>query len=988
MLPETSTPNPTDALATFGDDVLSLYRRGVAESELAADELVARSLMPPGSAAGRDFSSLAPTLPAFLPDACTGCMACVNVCPDAALLATVLPAQQLTDAADAFFSGETADADASAVLARFTDTVKYGRQAERRGLEPAKFGLFVDATKCKGCAECVDVCPAAALRMTDKLADEGNGRSTIQNAARQMAFYRSLPPTPDAYRSDKVLADLMLGEHADGYVGGAGSCAGCGEATAIRMMIAATRQIHGPESMGIVASTGCNSVFGATYPFNPYRVPWTNSLFENAPADALGIRSRWDQEGHPDRKLWVLGGDGAMYDIGFQSLSRMVASGADVNVLVLDTQVYSNTGGQASTATFGGQVTKLSAFGKAQHGKVERRKELGRILMSHGDAYVAQVSTAHVNHFYRAVMEANEYPGPAVLIAYTPCMPEHGIADDAGARSLRAAVDSRAFPLFTYDPRRGSTIAERLSLAGNPSVESDWHRQPDGTPYDFIAFARGEGRFAAHFAPDGTPTSEMLDTQADRLANWHTLQELAGVGRAAVPADGSRRLDFAETSQTMSADEAIAAAAMCLQCKDPTCVAACPIRVDIPRYLEHVAAGDFAAAAAILFDANPMPDVTSRVCAHERQCEGSCKRATSEGTVPIGRIERFVAEWARDHGAAPAGRVTSGRRVAVVGAGPGGLACAGELARRGHAVTVYDGHDTSGGILRHGIPSYRLPPSVVEREVDRLRGLGVAFELGVRIGDEETLEQLRARYDAVFVAIGAGQPVQAGIPGEQLDGVMSAADYLEAAARDPARAPRGRSVAVLGAGNAAMDAARTALRLGAEQVTVVYRRGRREMPAIASEVHEAEIEGVRFVFLANPAQILDDGEGRVRTIRCERMVLGEPDASGRPRPVPSGEMLELEVDLVITALGSRPGPVAATGEPSLATDETGRALVSDDRATNVPGVYAGGDLVRGPATVVEAIGDGLRAAEAIDHRLAADEQPAGTSVNNWSGGAA
>ena len=332
------------------------------------------------------------------------------------------------------------------------------------------------------------------------MADAGNGASTVEIARRELDFFRSLPPTPEAYRSDAVLADLMLGEHAFGYVGGAGSCAGCGEATAIRMMVAATRQVHGPDSMGIVAATGCNSVYGATYPFNPYLVPWTNSLFENAPADAMGIRARWDQDGHPERKLWVLGGDGAMYDIGFQSLSRMVASGADINVLVLDTQVYSNTGGQASTATFGGQVTKLTAYGKAQHGKPERRKELGRILMSHGEVYVAQVSTAHVNHFYRAVMEANAYPGPAVLIAYTPCMPEHGIADDAGARSVKAAVDSRAFPLFTYDPRRGDTIAERLSLAGNPSVESDWHRLPDGTDFDFVAFARGEGRFAPHFA--------------------------------------------------------------------------------------------------------------------------------------------------------------------------------------------------------------------------------------------------------------------------------------------------------------------------------------------------------------------------------------------------------------------------------------------------------------------------------------------------------
>ena len=463
-----------------------------------------------------------------MPDACTGCMACVNVCPDSALYAIAIPESQLADATRTFFGGENADAEAANVLAHFADTSKYGRQAASRGLEPAKFGLFVDPSKCKGCAECVAVCPAPALRMVQKVADAGSGLSTVDQARRELDFFRSLPPTPEAYRSDAVLADLMLGEHAFGYVGGAGSCAGCGEATAIRMMVAATRQVHGPDSMGIVAATGCNSVYGATYPFNPYLVPWTNSLFENAPADAMGIRARWDQDGHADRKLWVLGGDGAMYDIGFQSLSRMVASGADIKVLVLDTQVYSNTGGQASTATFGGQVTKLTAYGKAQHGKPERRKELGRILMSHGEVYVAQVSTAHINHFYRAVMEANAYPGPAVLIAYTPCMPEHGIADDGGARAVKAAVDSRAFPLFTYDPRRGETIAERLSLSGNPSVESDWHRLPDGTDIDFVSFARGEGRFAPHFAPDGTPSPEILGTRDDRLCQ---LADAPGTGR-------------------------------------------------------------------------------------------------------------------------------------------------------------------------------------------------------------------------------------------------------------------------------------------------------------------------------------------------------------------------------------------------------------------------------------------------------------------------
>jgi pyruvate/2-oxoacid:ferredoxin oxidoreductase beta subunit len=218
-----------------------------------------------------------------------------------------------------------------------------------------------------------------------------------------------------------------------------------------------------------------------------------------------------------------------MYDIGFQALSRMVASGSDIKVLVLDTQVYSNTGGQASTASFGGQVTKMSAFGSAIHGRPEARKELGRILMAHGDVYVAQTTPAHLNHFYRTILEANAYPGPAVVIAYSACMPEHGIADDAATRQAKLAVESRAFPLFTYDPRRGPSIAERLSLQGNPALREDQASLPDGSPIDFLTFARSEGRFAPHFDAAGAPTTEILATQADRLANWRTLQELAGL---------------------------------------------------------------------------------------------------------------------------------------------------------------------------------------------------------------------------------------------------------------------------------------------------------------------------------------------------------------------------------------------------------------------------------------------------------------------------
>jgi len=522
--------------AEFDDSIVPAYRRGVADAEWPADLGLARSIIPPGTAATRDFSHLAPRLPQFVAERCVGCMACVSACPDSALFATVQPAADLEPAMAEFAAVEAApDEVAAGLRSHFVHTKKYAEVPERNGIPPGSFGLFVDPIHCKGCGECVEVCAALgheALFMTDKVEADGDRPSTIDLASRDLRFLRSLPPTPEAYRNEKALADIMLGEDAFGYVGGAGSCAGCGEGTAIRMMVAATRQVYGPDSMGIVAATGCNSVFGATYPFNPYLVPWTNSLFENAPAVASGIRIGWDQAGHRDRRLWVMGGDGAMYDIGFQALSRMVASGADIKVLVLDTQVYSNTGGQASTASFGGQVTKLSAFGAALHGRPEPRKELGRILMAHGDVYVAQTTPAHLNHFYRSIMEANEFPGPAVVIVYSACMPEHGIADDAASRQARLAVDSRAFPLFTYDPRRGTRFGERLSLQGNPAVREDWTRTPDGKPVDFLAFARTEGRFAPHFDADGQPTPEILETQRDRLQAWRTLQELAGVTSA------------------------------------------------------------------------------------------------------------------------------------------------------------------------------------------------------------------------------------------------------------------------------------------------------------------------------------------------------------------------------------------------------------------------------------------------------------------------
>ena len=518
--PVLPSAQPDVVEANFCEHVIGTYGRG-REPDLAADEFVARSLMPASSAVRRSFRTLAPDIPELTPAACVGCMECVNACPDTAILGKVALAEQL-DEQLAKIEQATIRED---LRAQFVQTSKYFTIPEKKGEQGGLFSIFVDPDKCKGCGECVVACGShKALAMVPK-----NGN--VSRYDRLMDLYHHLPETPQRFLNEKALGDMMLASSRSLlFAGGAGSCMGCGEATAIRLMLAATGFVHGPDKLGIVGATGCNSVYGSTYPFNPYSVPWTNSLFENAPADAMGIRLRWDQEGHHDYRLWVLGGDGAMYDIGFQSLSRMLMSGMDIKVLVLDTQVYSNTGGQSSTSTFTAQDAKMAAVGHSQPGKREHRKELAQILMMHGNAFVAQVTAAHTNHFYKAVMAANSFPGPAVLIAYTTCQPEHGVADDRSQLQEKLAVESRAFPLMMYDPRNGEKLRERLSLAGNPALKEDWYVDPrSNQPVDFVSFAKTEGRFSRHFDPKGNADQYLLAAQQDRLENWHRLQELAGL---------------------------------------------------------------------------------------------------------------------------------------------------------------------------------------------------------------------------------------------------------------------------------------------------------------------------------------------------------------------------------------------------------------------------------------------------------------------------
>jgi pyruvate/2-oxoacid:ferredoxin oxidoreductase beta subunit/NAD-dependent dihydropyrimidine dehydrogenase PreA subunit len=506
----------------FNSSVIGAYGAGK-DVTLPADAGVARSLVPPGTGAFRDFSHVAPELPHFIADKCVACMECVTACPDTAILGKV--ADPDTMAAHARAIGHQSERED--FYKQWVETTKFYGLLEKKGERGGLFTIYVDPAKCKGCGECVEVCGShQALEMRPK-----NDKMLATFRARAAAM-KALPETPERFLAKHLPVDAMLKEE-DGllYVGGAGSCAGCGEATAIRMMLAATGEACKRDEIGIVAATGCNTVYGSTYPYNPFRVTWTNSLFENAPAVAMGVRTRWDQQGWQRKRIWVIGGDGAMYDIGFQSLSRLLASGMDVKVLVLDTQVYSNTGGQTSTATFTAQSAKMSPYGHVVKGKVEHRKELSNIAMMHPGVYVAQTSTAFINHFYQAIREANEFPGPALVNVYAVCQPEHGVADDVSQAQSRRAVNSRAFPLFIHDPRKGDTLRARLSLKGNPAATDDWMKDPKtGQPFTFVDFARTEGRFAQQFGPDGTPSENLLAAQADRLRNWRLLQELAGVG--------------------------------------------------------------------------------------------------------------------------------------------------------------------------------------------------------------------------------------------------------------------------------------------------------------------------------------------------------------------------------------------------------------------------------------------------------------------------
>lgn len=443
----------------------------------------------------------------------------------------------------------------------------------------------------------------------------------------------------------------------------------------------------------------------------------------------------------------------------------------------------------------------------------------------------------------------------------------------------------------------------------------------------------------------------------------------------------ARAKNFDEVCLGYNKEEAMEEAARCINCKNAQCVKGCPVAIDIPAFIEQVKAGNIEKAYQIISMSSALPAVCGRVCPQESQCEGKCIRGIKGDPISIGKLERFVADWARENGIKPEpAKEKNGRKVAVIGSGPAGLTCAGDLAKLGYDVTIFEALHEPGGVLVYGIPEFRLPKEdVVAKEIANVESLGVKIETNVIIGKSITIDELieEEGFEAVFIGSGAGLPKFMGIPGENANGVFSANEYLTRsnlmkAFNEDSNTPimRGKKVAVVGGGNVAMDAARTALRLGAE-VHIVYRRSEEELPARVEEVHHAKEEGIIFDLLTNPVEILEDENNWVKGMRCIRMELGEPDASGRRRPVEvPGSEFEMELDTVIMSLGTSPNPLISSTTEGLETNKW-KCIVADEEfgRTTKEGVFAGGDAVTGAATVILAMGAGKAAAKGIHNYL-------------------
>ncbi len=486
----------------------------------------------------------------------------------------------------------------------------------------------------------------------------------------------------------------------------------------------------------------------------------------------------------------------------------------------------------------------------------------------------------------------------------------------------------------------------------------------------------------AQKAAESKPKAAIPITEIKKL----TPKERLAIPRQQMPQrEGlERNKDFNEVNLGLTEQIAIREAQRCLQCKNAKCVPGCPVGIDIPGFAKLIAEGKFIEAAELIRKDNDLPAVTGRVCPQEIQCEATCVRCKSDAPVAIGWLERFVADYQMAQGSkiTPAAVEKTGKKIACIGSGPAGITCAGQLAKLGYDVTIFEAFHKPGGVLVYGIPEFRMPKAIVDAEIQNLKLLGVEIETNVIVGRTVTIPQLMndEGFDAVFIAVGAGLPGFMNIPGENLKGVYSANEYLTRAnlmaAYDSASDTplvRGKHVCVIGGGNTAMDAVRISKRLGAEQSTIVYRRSRKEMPARVEEVHHAEEENIKFEMLTAPVEVLGDENGWVRALKCIRMELGEPDSSGRRRPVPiAGSEFTIDCDTMIVAVGTGANPLLTKTTQGLKLNKWDYIETDDNLMTSIPGVFAGGDIVRGSATVILAMGDGKKAANSIHKYLSAN----------------
>lgn len=444
-----------------------------------------------------------------------------------------------------------------------------------------------------------------------------------------------------------------------------------------------------------------------------------------------------------------------------------------------------------------------------------------------------------------------------------------------------------------------------------------------------------------------------------------------------------RRRSFMEVNRGLTSEAAMTEASRCLDCPNPTCIEGCPVGINIPKFIKNIERGEFFEAARVLKETSSLPAVCGRVCPQEKQCEANCfyTRKLKKPAVAIGYLERFAADYERETGniSIPKKAASKNKKIACIGSGPAGLSFAGEMAKRGYDVTVFEALHEIGGVLKYGIPEFRLPNNIVDVEIESLKKLGVKFETNFIVGKTASIDDLKQEgFEGFFVGSGAGLPRFMGIPGENLVGILSSNEYLTRvnlmeANKEDSDTPilKGKRVAVIGGGNTAMDSVRTALRLGAEKAMIIYRRSEEEMPARVEEIKHAKEEGVEFLTLQNPIEYIGDNKGYVRQIRVQRMKLGEPDASGRRRPIPiEGDEYLLDVDTVVVSVGVAPNPLIPQSMPDLKTTSW-RTLEVDQESlqTSVPFMFAGGDIVRGGATVILAMGDGRKAANAMDQQL-------------------